>query len=269
MRFEFFIAARYLRAKRRQAVIGVITAISVVGVAAGVASLVIALAITNGMKRDLQERLLGSTAHIDLMRVASDGMRDWRPLLDRLSKLPHVVAAAPGMYGQVLISSGARGGAGLIKGILPQDERSVSDLLQSIKQGSGASLAPASEPQTNTLEAAPPIVIGKDLAETLGVTVGDTVTVTSPQGELTPLGIVPKFMKMKVSGIFASGFYQYDSSYAFMRLADAQHLFSEPDVISIISFRVDDMYKADVIGREIAEAAGPGFESHQLDGAKP
>src|ERR1700710_310943 len=118
MRFEFFIAARYLRAKRRQAVVGVITAISVVGVAAGVASLVIALAITNGMKRDLQERLLGSTAHVDLMRVASDGMHDWRPLLARLSKLPHVVAAAPGMYGQVLISNGARGGAGLIKGIV-------------------------------------------------------------------------------------------------------------------------------------------------------
>src|SRR6195952_1155616 len=104
MRFELFIASRYLKAKRRQAVIGVITAISVLGVAAGVASLIIALAITNGMRRDLQERLLGSTSHVELMRVSADGIRDWRPLLDKLRALPHVTAAAPGLYGQVLIS---------------------------------------------------------------------------------------------------------------------------------------------------------------------
>ena len=99
MRFELFIAARYLRAKRRQAVVGVITAISVAGVAAGVAALIIALAITNGMRRDLQDRLLGSTSHVELMRTASDGIRDWRPLLARLATLPHVTAAAPGLYG--------------------------------------------------------------------------------------------------------------------------------------------------------------------------
>jgi lipoprotein-releasing system permease protein len=99
------------------------------------------------------------------------------------------------------------------------------------------------------------------MAETLGANVGDTVTVTSPQGEMTPIGIVPKFKKFQVVGIFASGFYQYDSSYAFMRLADAQSLFSEPDLISVISFKVDDMYKANVIGREIEEAAGPGFQA--------
>ena len=145
MRFEFFIAARYLRAKRRQAVVGVITAISVIGVAAGVASLIIALAITNGMRRDLQERLVGSTSHVDLMRVAGDGIRDWRPLLERLRKVPHVVAAAPGLYGQVLISHGARSGGGLIKGVIPADEKTVGDLLQSVVQGSAAELEPVSE----------------------------------------------------------------------------------------------------------------------------
>src|SRR5271169_550860 len=142
MRFEFFIAARYLRAKRRQAVVGVITAISVIGVAAGVASLIIALAITNGMRRDLQERLVGSTAHVELLRVAADGIRDWRPLLERLRALPHVTAAAPGLYGQVLISRGARSGGGLIKGVIPADERTVGNLLQSITQGSAAALEP-------------------------------------------------------------------------------------------------------------------------------
>ena len=259
MRFELFIAARYLRAKRRQAVIGVITGISVLGVAAGVASLIIALAITNGMRRDLQDRLLGSTAHVDLMRTAADGMRNWRPLLARLASLPHVTSAAPGLYGQVLISHGARSGGGLIKGIIPSDEKRVSDLLQQIRSGSAELLA---APQHADLPAAaPPIVIGKDLAQSLGVDVGDPVLVTSPQGGLTPLGIIPKFEKFRVVGIFASGFYQYDSSYALTRLDEAQRLFSETDLISVISFKVDDLYRANDIAREIERAAGPGFQA--------
>ncbi len=260
MRFELFIAARYLRAKRRQAVIGVITAISVLGVAAGVASLIVALAITNGMKRDLQDRLLGSTAHVDLMRVAADGMRNWRPLLEHLSGLPHVVAAAPGIYGQVLISHGARSGGGLIKGIVPAEERRVSDLLQAVKVGSSAALEPVAQAATE-VAGTPPIVIGKDLAETLGAGLGDTLLVTSPQGDVTPLGLIPRYQRFRVVGVFASGFYQYDSSYALMRLADAQGLFSEPDVISIISFRVDDLYNAPRIGQEIERAAGSGFQA--------
>ena len=269
MRFELFIAMRYLRAKRRQAVVGVITAISVIGVAAGVASLIVALAITNGMRRDLQERLLGSTAHVDLMRVAGDGMRNWQPLLARLRALPHVTAAAPGFYGQVLISRGARSGGGLIKGVIPKDERTVGDLLQSVKEGSAAAL----EPEPNHRDTAamngapgsvvglPPIVIGSDLAETLGAAVGDTVLVTSPQGELTPLGMVPKYQRFQLVGIFKSGFYQYDSTYAFTRLADAQALFNDPGLISIISFKVDDLDHADRIGVEIEKAAGAGFQA--------
>ena len=258
MRFELFIATRYLRAKRRQAVIGVITAISVVGVAAGVASLIIALAITNGMRRDLQERLVGSTAHIDLMRVVGDGIRDWRPLLERLRRLPHVTAAAPGLYGQVLISRGARSGGGLIKGVLPGDERSVGNLLQAVTQGSALALEPDA---AAGFVATPPIVLGQDLADALGAQLGDALLVTSPQGELTPLGLVPRYQRVQLVGIFKSGFYQYDSSYAFLRLADAQRLFSEPDLISVISFKVDDLYQAAAIGRMIEQAAGKGFQT--------
>jgi lipoprotein-releasing system permease protein len=294
MRFELFIAARYLRAKRRQAVVGVITAISVIGVAAGVASLIIALAITNGMRRDLQERLVGSSSHVDLMRIAGDGIRDWRPLLARLRGVPHVVAAAPGLYGQVLISHGARSGGGLIKGVIPADERSVGNLLQSVVQGSTAELEPldsslevpcsgvlstrrnCGDSKTQVSEsrpgapgsvasvaarAIPPIVIGQDMAETIGAKVGDGVLVTSPQGELTPLGLVPRYQRFEVVGIFKSGFYQYDSSYAFVRLKDAQSLFSEPDLISVISFKVDDLYHADRVGRVIEAEAGKGFQT--------
>ena len=259
MWFELFIAARYLRAKRRQAVVGVITLISVAGVAAGVAALIIALAITNGMRRDLQDRLLGSTSHVELLRTASDGMRDWRPLLARLSQLPHVTGAAPGLYGQVLVSRGARSGGLLVKGILPDEERHVTDLLDMVHLGSTQALLPAAPITPGDTAPLPPLVIGKDLATTLDANVGSTVLVTSPQGELTPLGIVPKFQRFYVAGIFHSGFYQYDSALAFMRLADAQHLFGEPDLISVISFRVDDLYHADSIGREIERAAGPGF----------
>jgi lipoprotein-releasing system permease protein len=265
MRFELFIAARYLRAKRRQAVVGVITAISVIGVAAGVASLILALAITNGMRRDLQDRLLGSTAHVELMRVAADGIKDWRPLLERLRKTPHVTAAAPGLYGQVLISRGARSGGGLIKGVIPSDEKTVGDLLQKVTDGSAEALEPVMQPQGTSagqqVGALPPIVIGRDLADTIGATVADTVLVTSPQGELTPLGLVPKYQRCTVVGIFKSGFYQYDSSYAFMRLRDAQRLFAVKDVISVISFKVDDLYKANKIALVLQLEAGQGFQA--------
>ena len=263
MRFELFIAARYLRAKRRQAVVGVITAISVIGVAAGVASLIVALAITNGMRRDLQDKLVGSTAHVLLMRIAGDGIRDWRPLLSRLRTLPHVTAAAPGLYEEVLISRGAKSGGALIEGIVPQDQNTVSDILQSVKQGSASTLdpQPAQSASNAVAQPIPPIVIGQDLATTIGAETGDTVLVTSPQGDLTPLGLVPRYQRYVVAGVFNSGFYQYDSSYAFLRLADAQRLFSEPDLISTINFKVDDMYRADEIGREIEQAAGPGYQA--------
>jgi len=260
MRFELFLAARYLRAKRRQAVVGVVTAISVLGVAAGVAALIIALAITNGMRRDLQDKLLGSTAHVELMRVDADGIRNWRPLLDRLRQLPHVTAAAPGIYEEVMISRGPRAGFALIKGVIPSQERTVSNVLDSTTSGSAARLdsdATAPSPQN---AAVPPLVLGKDLAEQLGVQVGDQVVVTSPQGELNPvIGLVPKFQPFKVAGIFHSGFFQYDSGMAFIGLADAQRLFDEPDLLSVISFKVDNMNHAPEIGRAIEQAAGKGY----------
>ena len=262
MRFELFLAARYLKAKRRQAVVGVVTTISIAGVAAGVAALVIALAITNGMRRDLQDRLLGNSAHVDLMRVEADGIRDWRPLLERLRGVPHVVAAAPGIYGQVLVSRGPRASFALIKGVVPTQERTVSGLLDTITAGSAKDLDPAppgdDASQINTPY--PALVLGGDIAETIGAQVGDTVLVTSPQGELTPLGgLMPKYQRFRVAGIFHSGFYQYDSAMAFMRLADAQRLFSEPDLLSVISFKVDDLDRAPEIGRAIEQAAGRGF----------
>ena len=267
MRFEFFLAMRYLRAKRRQAVVGVVTAISIAGVAAGVAALIIALAITNGMRRDLEVRLLGASSHVDLMRIEADGIRDWEPLIGRLRAVPHVTAAAPGIYGQVLVSRGPRAGFALIKGILPAQEHTVSSLLDTTTSGSAQDLNPDTtrpDPYQPIGQGAantpyPALVLGNELAEQIGAQVGDSVLVTSPQGELTPLGLAPKYQRFRVAGIFHSGFYQYDAAEAFMRLSDAQRLFSEPDLLSVISFRVDNLDRAPEVGRAIEKAAGRGY----------
>jgi lipoprotein-releasing system permease protein len=303
MRFELFIATRYLRAKRRQAFIGIITGISIAGVAAGVASLVVAMAITNGFRQDLQQRLLGSTSHISLQRIADDGIQNWPALMDRLSKQPHVVAAAPAIFEQVLIARGPRARGAVLKGMIPRYERKVGDLLNSVKDGSAAPLedtsnteaeskpeskaarrarpepAEGSDRSTQTdstqadtaqspdslaalqqrISAMPPIVLGKDMADNLGATVGSVVLVVSPQGELTPFGTVPKYNRFHVVGIFNSGFFDYDSSWAFVRLSDAQKLFGLGDLVSVIEFKVDDIYQAGPISRELEDAAGKGF----------
>ena len=311
MRFELFIARRYLRAKRRQAFIGIITGISIAGVAAGVASLIVALAINNGFRQDLQQRLLGSTSHISLLRVADDGIRDWPAVLGRLSKQPHVVAAAPAIFEQVLISRGPRAHGAVLKGVIPSYERKVGDLLSSVKEGSATALednraqpdsSPSSDSSGSNPRAAPvgsapaqstpdsnaagrsarstqaespdslagveqrvaamaPIVLGKDMADNLGATVGSVVLVTSPQGELTPFGMVPKYSRFRVVGIFNSGFFDYDASWAFARLSDAQQLFGLGDLISVIEFKIDDIYKAPEIAAHLKQQAGRGFDT--------
>jgi lipoprotein-releasing system permease protein len=304
MRFELFIASRYLRAKRRQAFIGIITGISILGVAAGVASLVVALAINNGFRQDLQQRLLGSTSHISLQRVADDGIKEWPPLMERLAKEPHVVAAAPAIFEQVLISRGPRARGAVLKGMIPKYERQVGDLLNSVTEGSAAALdaetasaasassSPSAKPddapgaaQPNSkaagggagstlaadqspdslegvqqrVAAMPPIVLGRDMADAIGATVGSVVNVVSPQGELTPFGTVPKLVRFRVVGIFNSGFFDYDSGWAFVRLADAQRLFGLGDLISVLEFKINDIYKAPEVSRELEDAAGKGF----------
>jgi lipoprotein-releasing system permease protein len=265
LKFELFIAARYLRAKRRQAVIGVITLISVIGVAAGVASLIVALAITNGFRQDLQNQLLGSTSHINLVQaVQHEGITDWRDLMARLEKQPHVIAVAPTIYEQVMASRGARAGGVVLKGVLPDYENKVSDFLKAVKLGSASKLNPSDAPPCASSDRectpeVPPIVLGKELATTLGATVGSVVQLTSPQGELSPLGPVPKFERFKVVGIFSSGFYNYDSAWAFIRLKDAQRLFGLGDVITVLEFKIDDIYKAPEVSEQLARAAGKGY----------
>jgi lipoprotein-releasing system permease protein len=200
-----------------------------------------------------------------------------------------VVAAAPAVFEQVLISRGPRARGAVLKGMIPRYERNVGDLLNSVKAGSADALEEATSPAESPaakadpstslkssssappespdslagvhkrIAAMPPIVLGKDMADNLGAKVGGEVLVTSPQGELTPFGMVPKYNRFRVVGIFNSGFFDYDSSWAFVRLSDAQQLFGLGDLISVLEFKVDDIYQADKISRTIEEAAGNGF----------
>ena len=258
MSIELSIAMRYLRSKRKRAIIGVVTVISVLGVAAGTASLIIALAINNGFRQDLQQRLLGASAHVSLMRPANDGIRDYMELTAKLEKQPHVVAASSSLYEQVLVSSGSRARGIVLKGVLPEREKRISDILDHVTFGSSSALNESQSPDGPS-----PIILGKEIADDLGVTIGSAVMVTSPQGELTPFGTVPKYVRFRVAGILESGFYDYDNGWAYVRLHDAQRLFGLGDVISIIEFRLDDMDKARTVAQSIEQAAGRGFQTTQ------
>ena len=261
MRFEFFLAARYLRAKRRQAVVGVVTAISVAGVAAGVAALVIALAITNGMRRDLQDRLLGSSAHVNSCASKQTASATGSPLLDRLRHVPHVTAAAPGLYEEVMVSHGPRAGFALVKGIIPADERTVSNLLDSITSGSSAAL----DPRTRLVHSRPtPASLPLSLAAISPNKSASRLAIKSSlparKANSTPsLAWSPSSSPSASPESFTPASTSTTPAMAFMRLADAQRLFDEPDLLSVISFKVDNLNRAPEIGQAIEQAAGKGF----------
>jgi len=254
MNFEFFMAIRYLKAKRRQAAISIITVISVLGVTAGVCALVISLAINNGFREELESRLLGATANINLVRKQNDGIRNFDQLSSRLARVPHVVATASSIYEEVLVSHGSRAQGVVLKGVESAQEVKVGTLLRHLREGS-------LEGMSETFPNADPIIIGKELAAALGVYVGDTVQVISPQGYLTPLEVVPKTRHFRVVGVFDSGFYDFDATWAFTNLAAAQRLFDLADVVSVIEFKIDDIYRAPEVAEEIRREAGNGFDT--------
>jgi lipoprotein-releasing system permease protein len=248
-RFEIFVARRYLRAKRKQSAISIITYISIAGVAAGVMALVIALAINNGFRNTLQQSLLGATAHVTIQaKDPRDGIANWRELDPKLRKLPHVIGASPGLYGFVLLTGPLQSAGAQLKGI-PVD--SPPDLLSHLKAGSFADLR-----NTSGL---PGIILGSRLAQSTGMLLHSVVNVISPQGELTPLGPHIDRVPYRVVGIFESGFYDIDNGWAFTSLQDAQHLFGVRDLVSTIDLKLDDIYTAPQIAREAERITGPNF----------
>jgi lipoprotein-releasing system permease protein len=250
-RFEFFIARRYLKAKRKQAVISVISVISVVGVAAGVMALVVALAINNGFRKTLETSLLGAYAHILVLeKEPGYGIADWRGLDAKLVKLPHVVGASPALYGQVYLYTDRSASGAELKGIETGAELDTSDMLRHLKAGSLAGLRP-------NPDALPGIILGTSLAQTVGGRVGGTVTVMSPQGELTPFGPRPSSQRFRVVGLFESGFFEIDSTWAFTSLTAAQHLLGLEDVVNSVQLKLDDIYQAPEVASRVDRVVGP------------
>ena len=252
MAFELFVAGRYLRAKRRQRFISVVTAIAVLGVATGVMALVIAMAITNGVQQDLQRHLLGATAHVNLLeKERGFGIENWRTFMERFRDVNHVAAMAPALYGEVMISGPIRARGCFLKGIDPAAEPAVGDLLTKITEGSVEDLI---RPDTQ-----PGIILGKRLAEAIGARLNSVMTLVIPQGELTPFGLVPGFKRVRVAAIFESGFYDYDNYWAIATLETVQQSLSLGDVINAVDFKLDDLNLAPSVSKEVEKLAGPEF----------
>ena len=247
--FEFFIASRYLRAKRKQAVISIITVISIAGVAAGVMALVIGIAINNGFRDTLQRSLLGATAHVDVLaKDPEEGIANWRELDPKFRQLPHVISVAPNLYGGIYLVGPLTSGGAEIKGI-PVDN--PPDMLKHLKQGSFEKLKDTS--------GLPGIILGSGLAQKTGMLLGSVVNVFSPRAQMTPLNPMhfPAPFKFRVIGIFESGFYDLDSTFAFTSLNSAQMVFNVGDVVNSIELRLDDIYKAPDVAKLADTIASP------------
>jgi lipoprotein-releasing system permease protein len=247
--FEFFVASRYLRAKRKQAVISVITVISIAGVAAGVMALVIGIAINNGFRDTLQRSLLGATAHVMVLsKDSDDGIANWRELDPKLRQLPHVISVSPNLYGGIYLVGPLQSGGAEMKGI-PIDN--PPDMLMHLKQGSVQRLRDPG--------ALPGIILGSGLAQKTGMLLDSVVNVFSPRAEMTPLNPMhfPAPFKFRVVGIFESGFYDLDSTFAFTSLNSAQVVFNVGDVVNSVELRLDDIYQAPEVAKLAEKVAGP------------
>jgi len=244
MKFELLVALRYLKAKRKQAVISLITVISIVGVAAGVAALIIALAINAGFTEDLRKKLLGAQADVNLLRRDQGGIADYLQVVKEVEQVPGVVFAAPAVYQTVLISSGVQNKGVVLKGILPEMESKLSALSANMVEGSINDFKDDS------------IIIGKELAHSIGTFKGDRVKVLSAEGRLTPLGTVPRMRTFEVVGIFSSGLYDYDNSWVYVPINAAQRLFGLGDIASHVEVKIKDLDQAKVIGKQIVDRVG-------------
>jgi lipoprotein-releasing system permease protein len=252
-RFELFIAARYLRARRKQAVISVITAISIVGVAAGVMALIVAMAVNNGFHNTLQRNLLGAMAHINVLeKEPGNGIENWRDMAARLRKLPHVTAVAPALYAPVFLSGPLQSKGAVLKGIDLNSELAISDTLRHLKSGS---LDRLRDPNASP----PGIILGSRIVEDTGMVLNSRINVVSPQGELTPFGVRPNIRPFRVAGTFETGFYDIDDNWCFVSIEAAQRALSLQDVINQIELKVDDLDRAPEIARDVEKAAGPRY----------
>jgi lipoprotein-releasing system permease protein len=251
MSFEWFVAKRYLRSPNRPAILRLITVFSIVGVAAGVATLVIALAMNSGFRETLQDRLLGVTAHISLTRPGSGGIENYKTLAEKLDKTPGVNSVTPAIYETMLLSYGGEARGVVVKGIDVDREKKSDEALQKLSAGHLDFSTDA--------EGIDGLLIGKQLADEWQMQPGDYVTLTSPQGRLTPFGLMPRTRRFRVAGVFDSGFYDYDENWCFVALPAAQSLAGTGDVVNVLEFRLAKPEQAPQIAAGVEKVSGQGF----------
>lgn len=252
MSFEFFVARRYLFSHRKQAFIYVISLMSIIGVALGVAALVVVLGVYNGLTTDMRDKILGANAHGIVLSYIPDAFGKNPGLVDDILRSPGVTGATPFIYTEVMLSSGDGVKGLMLRGVDPKTAPGVLSMLRAIKRGSVAGL--------ETGDGTPGIIIGEELAKHIGIGLGSRVNLLSPSGQKTTAGFQPRIRPFEVAGIFKTGMYEYDSSLAFVTLDAARELLGlDPGFLSGIEITVDDVYKADVITQELTDNIGNPF----------
>lgn len=242
MNYEFFVAKRYLVAKRKQAFISVITFISVLGITIGVMALIIAIALITGFQEDVQDKILGATSHIMVSDLTGEGLRDYPQLISKIEAIKGLKSISPVVYNTVLISGLSRSQGAVLKGIDFELEKKSSAWLQKLERGG----IPSSSPREG-------ILLGREIAFNVGAGIGDVVTVLAPSSRLSPIGLLPKTKRFVVTGIFVTGLYEFDSSTALISLASAQKFFGLDEKISTIQIRIEDIFEAPQIADRIRE----------------
>jgi len=249
------IGLRYLKAKRKSTFISIITFISTAGVTLGVMALIIVLAVMTGFEADLKEKILGTNAHVVVVRSGSP-MEDYPQLMEKLRSIKGVTAATPFIYNQVMLSSGKNVSGVVLRGIDVQSDRTVTRLSKSIVDGSIESLEQKGGADTGGL---PGLLVGRELAKHLRLTVGDRINVVSPIGNITPLGMMPKMKPFRICGIFNTGMFEYDSTLAYVSLEQAQSFFDLGDTVTGIQLKVENVYQTGEITRKINQTLGSNY----------
>ena len=244
--FELFIGLRYTRARQRSRFISVISLVSVIGIALGITVLITVLSVMNGFQREVRTRILSVASHIQISGP-NNTLADWRPIADKSRQQEQVVAAAPYVSAQGLLSSGSIVRGAYIRGIVPEAEEKVADLARHMKAGSLTALKPGEFG----------IVLGIELARALTAGVGDKVVLIAPQGQVTPAGILPRLRQFTVVGIFAVDHYEYDSGLALVDMEDAQKLYRMGNEVSGVRLKLKDLFEATRVSRELSASLGP------------
>ncbi len=252
MAWELRVALRYLTARRKQAFVSLISGVAVLGVAVGVMALLIALGLMTGLQSEIRARILGATAHLSVFRVRAEPLGDYQPIVDTVRRVPGVLGAAPALHGQVLLSTPSGAAVARLKGIVPAAERTVTDVIAKAPPEAVKALE-------HPGEGPPPLLLGSALARGLGVDVGDFVTVTSPRGRLSPIGMLPRVARLRVVGTVKTGLFEFDSQFGYLPLPAAQRLLDVSEGATFVEIRLADMFAVKTVAKEILAKLGSGY----------